>query len=343
MIADRAALDSFARSASSSMVGGSELSGMSASVVTPPAAAPRVAARQPSHSSRPGSLTWTWASTTPGNTCRPRASISSNALPWPGSTTASKRPPAMRTSASRTPSSVTTRPPRIARSAVAVLDLFDEEVLRALPEREAPELGQVLVAFDHRREVIARELADLAREEARAVREEDLHLGDASGVHEDLSRPGMAGVILVTHAEAPLAHGYPGGLAAPPDMHELAAQGEHPTDRIHRLRRVRLFPTRLERVRTGGDAEHLHRGRTIPARWRARRSPRTCSIRPTACRPPASRSPSIATARWRRRARRAPTAAWPSWARSTSPERTVWFSTSARTSALASSTRSSAA
>src|SRR6266550_2609025 len=343
MIADRAALDSFARSASSSTVGGSELSGMSASVVTPPAAAPRVAARQPSHSSRPGSLTWTCASTTPGNTCSPRASTSSNALPWPGSTTASKRPPAMSTSASRTPSSVTTRPPRIARSAVAVLELFDEEILRALPEREAADLREILVAFDHRREVIARELPDLAREEARAVWKEDLHFGDATGVHEDLPRRGMTRVILEVDAQALLAHGDPRGLAAPAHVHELAPERQHSSDRRDGLRRLLLFPTRLERVRAGSDAEHLHRGRTIPARWRARRSPRTCSIRPTACRPPASRSRSIATVRSRRRARRAPTAAWPSWARSTSPERTVWSSTSAPTSVLASSTRSSAA
>src|SRR5213593_2338888 len=343
MIADRAALDSFARSASSSTVGGSEFSGMSASVVTPPAAAPRVAALQPSHSSRPGSLTCACASTTPGKTCRPRASISSKALPWPGSTIASKTPPAIRTSASRTPSSVTTRPPRIARSAVAGLDLFDEEVLCALPEREAAELGKLLVALDHRREVIARELADLAREEARAIREEDLHLGDASGIDKHLSRRGMAGVILVSHAETPLAHRDPGGLAAPTDMHELAAHGEHPTHRIHRLRRVGLFPARLECVGPSGDAEHLHRGRTIPARWRARRSPRTCSIRPTACRPSVSRSRSIATGRSRRKARRAPTAAWRGSVRTTNPGPTVLFSTSAATFALGSSTRSSAA
>ena len=95
-----------------------------------------------------------------------------------------KTPPAIKTSASRTPSSVTTRPPRIARSAVAVLELFDEEVLRALPEREAAELGQMLVALGHRREVIARELAHLAREQARAVWKQDLHLGNATGVYE---------------------------------------------------------------------------------------------------------------------------------------------------------------
>ena len=42
------------------------LSGMSTMVVTPPAAAARVAVAKPSHSVRPGSLTCTWVSTSPG-------------------------------------------------------------------------------------------------------------------------------------------------------------------------------------------------------------------------------------------------------------------------------------
>jgi hypothetical protein len=42
------------------------LSGMSASEVTPPAAAARVAVAKPSHSVRPGSFTCTWLSTSPG-------------------------------------------------------------------------------------------------------------------------------------------------------------------------------------------------------------------------------------------------------------------------------------
>ena len=48
------------------VVGGMEFSGMSRIVVTPPAAAARVAEAKPSHSVRPGSLTWTWVSTRPG-------------------------------------------------------------------------------------------------------------------------------------------------------------------------------------------------------------------------------------------------------------------------------------
>src|SRR5688572_15117686 len=192
--------------------------------------------------------------------------MSSKAFPCPGSTIASNRPPAISTSASRTPSSVTTRPPRMARSAVAVLVLFYDEVLRALPEREAADLGQMLVALDHGREVIARELADLAGEKARAIREEDLHLGDAAWIDEDLARGRMAGVVLEVHSESLLAHRDPGGLAAPANVHELAAKREHATDRRHGLRCVLLFPARFEGVGPGGDAECGHRGRTIPAR-----------------------------------------------------------------------------
>ena len=48
------------------MVGGMQLSGMSTIVVTPPAAAARVAVANPSHSVRPGSFTCTWLSTRPG-------------------------------------------------------------------------------------------------------------------------------------------------------------------------------------------------------------------------------------------------------------------------------------
>ena len=57
------------------VVTGVLLSGMSTSVVIPPAAAARVAVANPSHSVRPGSLTWTWLSTSPGiTTSAPKSS-----------------------------------------------------------------------------------------------------------------------------------------------------------------------------------------------------------------------------------------------------------------------------
>ena len=59
-----------ARSASTVVVTGEEFSGMSQIVVTPPASAARVADANPSHSVRPGSLTCTCESTTPGSSGR---------------------------------------------------------------------------------------------------------------------------------------------------------------------------------------------------------------------------------------------------------------------------------
>ena len=63
-------------SAATDTVGGSEFSGMSHIVVTPPAAAARVAVANPSHSVRPGSLTCTWVSTSPGSSARSPRSTS---------------------------------------------------------------------------------------------------------------------------------------------------------------------------------------------------------------------------------------------------------------------------
>ena len=54
---------------------------------------------------------WVCASTPPGMTSRPFAEISSSPAPSPGAT-ARTTPPVMPTSADRTPSAVTTVPPR---------------------------------------------------------------------------------------------------------------------------------------------------------------------------------------------------------------------------------------
>src|SRR5207249_1975830 len=171
----------------------------------------------------------------------------------PGATTRRITLSRTMTSASRTPSASTTRPPRIARSGK-----LDREVLRALPEDEAAELGETLVPFDHRREVVARELPDLARKLSGAVREEDLHLADAAGVHEDLAGRGIGGVVLEVDAESILTHRDPRRLAAPPHVHELALDRKSFLDGGARLRRALLFEARLERVLASGDAKQRH-------------------------------------------------------------------------------------
>lgn len=93
------------------VVGGRELRGMSTRVVMPPAAAARVAVQKPSHSVRPGSLTCTWVSTSPGS----RASSPKSSRRAPDGTSASYgstaaiRPSATATVAARVPSGVMTR------------------------------------------------------------------------------------------------------------------------------------------------------------------------------------------------------------------------------------------
>ena len=63
-----------------STVGGIEFSGMSMTVVTPPAAAAAVAVANPSQSVRPGSFTCTWLSTSPGSSTSSSPSTTSNGL-----------------------------------------------------------------------------------------------------------------------------------------------------------------------------------------------------------------------------------------------------------------------
>ena len=115
------------------IVTGSLLSGMSASVVTPPAAAARVACAKPSHSVRPGSLTWTCASTRPGMSTRsPRSSTPAGAAsPAPIGSTPAMRSPSTTTSAATMPSGVTTR--RLRRtSALDHRDIVGEQLACSL-------------------------------------------------------------------------------------------------------------------------------------------------------------------------------------------------------------------
>jgi hypothetical protein len=108
----------FTSSAGTSTVGGMLFSGMSRMVVTPPAAAARVALSKPSHSVRPGSLTCTCVSTRPGSSTSSSAS-STTCAPSSRSdsgTTAAIRPSTTPTQAPVSPAGVTARRARTTRS-----------------------------------------------------------------------------------------------------------------------------------------------------------------------------------------------------------------------------------
>lgn len=93
------------------VVGGTEFSGMSMMVVTPPAAAARVAEAKPSHSVRPGSLTCTCVSTRPGMRVSSSASstVSAPTRLLPRGSMATTRPSLTPTSRGAMPALVRTR------------------------------------------------------------------------------------------------------------------------------------------------------------------------------------------------------------------------------------------
>ena len=137
-----AAASCLIRSAAGSVVGGIELSGMSSRVVTPPAAAARVAVANPSHSVRPGSLTCTWVSTSPGISTSSAASRTSvrraRLAAGAGASyaaTRSTRPSATHTDAGRQPSGVSTRSARSTRSTSLMAGTLCGGVLRGAPGR----------------------------------------------------------------------------------------------------------------------------------------------------------------------------------------------------------------
>src|SRR5262245_25120046 len=92
---------------------GGSVFGMHTTAVQPPSAAARAPLSTSSASSRPGSRKCTWRSTSPGATTAPSAS--STVAPRPASSdgpTSVMTPSTMRTSATRSPSWSSTRPPR---------------------------------------------------------------------------------------------------------------------------------------------------------------------------------------------------------------------------------------
>ena len=83
-----------------------------------------------------------------------------------------------------------------------------------------PELAKVLVAFDDRGEVVARERARLGGEADVSVGEQDLRLRDAARVEDDLARVRVAGGVLRAEAEVEVAERDPAALARPADVND---------------------------------------------------------------------------------------------------------------------------
>src|SRR6185312_3389148 len=89
---------------------------------------------------------------------------------------------------------------------------LETDVLRALPQHGLAERRQILQTRGQCDEMIARELAHLARKMHSPVGEQDFGFADATGIEDDLPRRGIAGVVFVSDAEIEIAERHPDGL-----------------------------------------------------------------------------------------------------------------------------------
>src|SRR3990167_1523691 len=127
-----------------------------------------------------------------------------------------------------------------------------------MPEAELAEIGERLAALGDCQEVVAGELADLARETDAAIGDEDLGLADPARIDDDLAGRRIAGVVLVFDAEVAVAEGDPAPLAAPADMDDPLAVGKEFLEGRAGFRRPLLLEPRLVGERAGLDPNGVH-------------------------------------------------------------------------------------
>src|SRR6266568_3855508 len=218
------------------------LSGMSTRVVTPPAAAARVAVSKPSHSVRPGTFTWTCASTRPGMTTRSVASSTAQ----PGGTAFRSvrptiRPPSIRTAASRSPSGVTIRRLTTASSGTSGRDEGTVRVRPAVAE-ELPDRADFVDGVEveighHQRILVARALGhDLPPRVAEvALAVELAHLprrldpDPVDGPHEVAVGHGVGGLLQLPEVLGETGHG---GRGVEHDLGAVQPEGAGPLGEV---------------------------------------------------------------------------------------------------------------
>src|SRR2546426_12027850 len=150
----------------------------------------------------------------------------------------------------------------------------ERDLLRPFPQPALAKLLQPLIAFEEGGEVVAGQLAGLAREQRPAVWKEDLRFADAPRVEQQLPRARVARVVLVSEAEVELAERNPRRLAAPAGLDDLGLERQYRLERVARLgRRVGLEPGEKTNV-PNGDLD-VHSPSFLPA-W---------LWRPASCRP----------------------------------------------------------
>src|SRR5207247_7792453 len=93
--------------------------------------------------------------------------------------------------------------------------LLKDDVLRSVIQHAPSHLCQLLRAFDHGEEVVARELSNLTREHHVAVRKNQLRFTEAAGIPENFTGRWVARVILVADVELELSERASAAFPAP--------------------------------------------------------------------------------------------------------------------------------
>src|SRR5713226_73950 len=135
-------------------------------------------------------------------------------------------------------------------------DLFEHDVLGALPQRLAPQLAQLVDAIDDGGEMVSGQRPGLAAEGRRAIGDQDLGLADAAGIQEQLPGGGIPRRVLEADPDVEVAEGDPGRLPTPAGMDQPGPQGKHFAERGDRLGcRVGLQLSRKS-ICARGNLEH---------------------------------------------------------------------------------------
>lgn len=134
---------------------------------------------------------------------------------------------------------------------------FEADLLRAIPDDDAAQLRQLFAAFDDRGDVVAGELAHLAREAGRAVGEEDLDLGESSRIEQQLPRRRVARRVLGAESQIELpAEGNPRRFTAPASLHELALEGQEAAEGRNGPGCLLLLEPGRKAKASDGDPQH---------------------------------------------------------------------------------------
>src|SRR3954453_5591843 len=135
---------------------------------------------------------------------------------------------------------------------------LENDILGPFPEAQLSQRPEVLVTLGDRHEVVRGQLAKFALEHGAVVREQDLRLGVAAGVEQDLPGLGHARRVLPRNPEVVVPQGYPARLPAPADVDDFLPVGQQLLERLDGPRTPLPLPAGQKPVGAGGYLDVAH-------------------------------------------------------------------------------------